>query len=215
MPSTTVHTVVPKEFDFTNPSIFLEIFSLFFGIIFLVKTLFYLSILIAIGSSIFAEPLKFYIASQQAGFPIEKLTYLPNSYTDVAEGIYFELRSDVSTNRFVSVTFGSGGEYLRFTQSGNDGKLNLYLDGLEPGSYYSQENLEIEGKTVTVTYFRNDLRRFVWRSQDKRYELTTNDLTLSLNEAERIEAGLAVIKIDFLKPLRQSRDRLLSLIESF
>lgn len=173
--------------------------------------MFWLSILTLIGAAIFYESGKFYIAAQQAGFPIEKLTYLPNSYADVAEGVYFELRSDISTNHFVSVTFRSDSEYLRFTQSGNNINLNLYLDAIELGSYYSQEDLQVGENTMTVTYFRNDLRRFVWMSNGKRYELTTNDLSLNLSEVKRIEAGLEVIEIDFLKPLRQSRDRLLSL----
>ena len=179
------------------------------------RNLLLLSAIILLLGTLFSSPIRFFITANEAGFPIEHLTYIPGSYGPVSDEKYFELKNDVPGHNYIDTKFQSTDTYFRFIQTGNSEAMNRYLDALELGSFYSKEVLDLNGIPMNVTYYRDGTRRFVYVKGDKRYDIITNDTYLNVDELERMESGLEVYKIDPLRPLKKGADNFFAFVASF
>ena len=179
------------------------------------RNLLLLSAIILLLGALFSSPIRFLITANEAGFTIERLTYLPSSYSSVSEEKYFELKNDVPGHSYIDTKFQSTDTYFRFIQTGNSEAMSRYLDTLELGSFYSKEVLDLSGVPMNVTYYRDGARRFGWVKGDKRYNIITNDNYLNVDELSRMEKGLEVYKIDPLQPLKKGADDFFAFIASF
>lgn len=179
------------------------------------RNLLLLAAIILLLGTLFSRPIRFFITANEAGFPIEHLTDVPNAYRPVSGEKYFELKNDVPGHRYIDTKFQSSDTYFRFIQTGNSEAMSRYLDALELGSFYSKEVLDLNGGTMNVTYYRDGTRRFAWTKNDKRYVIITDDNYLNTGEIERMEKGLEIYKIDPLRPLKKGADDFFAFIAGF
>ena len=179
------------------------------------RNLLLLAAIILLLGTLFSSPIRFFITTNEAGFPIEHLTYVPNSYRPVSDEKYFELKNDVPGHSYIDTKFQSTDTYIRFIQTANSEAMSRYLDALELGSFYSKEVLDLNGGAMNVTYYRDGTRRFGWEKSNKRYDIITNDTYLNIDELSRIEKGLEVYEIDALRPLKKGADDFFAFIAGF
>lgn len=179
------------------------------------KNLLLLSAIILLLAALFSRPIRFFMTASEAGFPIEHLTYLPSLYSPINDEKYFELKSDVSGHHSIDTKFQSADTYFRFIQTDGSETMSRYLDALDLGSFYSKEELKLNDKVVSVTYYRDGTRRLNWTKNDKRYVIITNDNYLNSDELSRMERGLEIYKIDPLLPLKKATDSFFALIAGF
>lgn len=171
--------------------------------------------IILLLATLFSQPIRFFVTANEAGFTIERLTYLPSSYNIVSDEKYFELKNDVPGHHSIDTKFQSSETYFRFIQTDSSEVMNRYLDALELGSFYNRERLDLNGTMMDITYYRDGARRFGWVKGDKRYNIITNDNYLNIDELGRMEKGLVIYKIDPLLPLKKTADSFFALIASF
>ena len=174
-----------------------------------------LSAIILLLGTLFSSPIRFFITANEAGFPIEHLTYIPGSYGPVSDEKYFELKNDVPGHNYIETKFQSTDTYFRFIQAQNSEAMSRYLDGVELGSFYNSETLNLNGKSMNITYYRDGTRRFVYVKGDKRYDIITTDTYLNIDELEKVDNGLEVYKIDPLRPLKKGADDFFAFIAGF
>lgn len=172
------------------------------------KILFFLGLAILFLGTIFLEPTSHYLTLNEAGFPIEELTYLPEGYANVAESEYFKLKRDVPALNYIETKFGAETSYFKFRQAENSDAFNRYLEAMEAGQTYSQEKFNLGETVATLAYFRDGTRHYVWVKGKKRYEIVTNDYYLSPTEVVRMVDGLKPALIDFGRPVRQAQAEL-------
>jgi hypothetical protein len=171
--------------------------------------------IILLFGTLFSQPIRFFITTNEAGFPIEHLTYVPNSYRPASDEKYFELKNDVPGHNYIDTKFQSTDTYFRFIQTENSEAMSRYLDTLELGSFYSKEVLDLSGGAMNVTYYRDGTRRFGWVKGDKRYNIITDDTYLRIDELERMGKGLEIYKIDPLLPIKKTTDSFFALMAGF
>ena len=179
------------------------------------RNLLLLSAIILLLGTLFSSPIRFFITANEAGFPIEHLTYIPGSYGPVSDEKYFELKNGVTGHNYIDTKFQSTDTYFRFIQTQNSEAMSRYLDGLELGSFYNSERLDLNGKSMNITYYRDGTRRFVYVKGDKRYDTITDDAYLNIDELEKVDNGLEVYKIDPLRPLKKGADDFFAFIAGF
>lgn len=180
-----------------------------------VRKLLFVLVLILIFWALFSQPLKEMAATYDAGFTIEKLTYLPESYADVAEEKYFALGKYIPGNNLVDTEFRSGENYFRFIQAADNYAVESYIDALDAGTFYKRENVLINDTSVTVTYYNDERRRFMWLAGSKRYDVITNDLGLNWTDIEKIQSGLVLAKIDFWETPKKAWGSFISTLDPF
>lgn len=176
------------------------------------KNLLLLSLVILALTSFFYEPLKFYVTQNGLGFKIEELTYLPSGYNEINKETYFNPKSDVPYQKYIEVTTRNDKTYIRFIQAGSTDTMNQYLDAIETDRYYTKESVSINKNQATIYYYRNSVRHIVWTENNKRYDISTNDPYVGLEELEKIQDGIKIIKIDFIEPFTAIQDKIESII---
>ena len=179
------------------------------------KNFVFLTVTVLLIGVFFSEPIRHGITQFEAGFPIEKLAYVPKPYPDVNEDMYFNLRRGLPAYNYVETLFQSEEGFFKFSQTAINKSMNLYLDSIDSGTYYNKETIMINDQTATVTYYRDGSHRFVWFKDQKRYDLLTDDNGLARVEVERIESGLQAVKVDFLEPLKTAWNSYITFTKKF
>lgn len=167
------------------------------------RNLLFLFVSILIFWALFSQPLKEIVASFEAGFAIERLTFLPEGYPDVEGEKYFTLSRYVPGNNVVDTEYRSGDSYFRFVQSVSNFAMETYTDALDAGTFYKKDSFRLNETVVTVTYYHSEDRRFTWLIGSKRYDLITNDLGISGSTVEEIQRGLVLAKVDFWRSIKK------------
>ena len=180
-----------------------------------VKKLLFLAVFILLLWAFFATPAKELAATYEAGFPIERLTYLPEGYGDVDEDKYFTLSKYVPGNSVVETEYHSGDNYFKFIQAPNNYALEVYVDALDAGTFFKKESFIANDMNVEVRFYNDDRLRFVWLNGPKRYDLVTNDLSLGRAEIEKIQSSLVPAKVNFWRPLKKAWQALIGTTDLF
>lgn len=179
------------------------------------KNLLLLSAVVLLLGALFSQPIRFWLTANGTGFPIERLTYIPNSYNPISDEKYFELKNDVPGHSYIDTKFQSSDTYFRFIQTENSEVMSRYLDALELGSFYNREVSDLNRIPMNVTYYRDGTRRFVWIKGNKRYDIITTDTYLNIDELEKLDSGLKIYKIDPLLPVKRGADSFFSFLAGF
>lgn len=146
-----------------------------------------------------------FLLELEKGYAIEKLTYLPDGYEPIDQNSYINMGTGASQAGLIEVKSQNQSYFLIFRQMADNKDTNSLRDVEISTRYIKSVDAEFNGIKTKIYPFA-DGATYVWYKNNKRYEIMTNDLSITTYEVGRIDAGIVPVIIDGLKPAKDFID---------
>ena len=155
----------------------------------------------SLGLIFLTVPAQKFLLELEKGFSIEKLTYFPGGYEPVPDSDYLNMGSSTAQAGLIEVTSNNQSYSLTFRQMGNNKDAASIREAEINNQYPKAETTEINRIPTTVHYSSSEVV-YVWLKNNKRYEISTNDLFITISDLGKMEEGVVPLKVDALKPAK-------------
>jgi hypothetical protein len=152
-------------------------------------------------------PAQKFLLELEKGFSIEKLTYLPGGYGPIPDSDYLDMGGSAARGGLIEVTSNNQSYFLTFGQMGNS-KDGASVRDAEINNQYPRAKTTEINRIPTTVHYSSGGGVYIWLKNNKRYEISTNDLFITISDLEKMEEGIVPLKVDVLKPIKD-------LIETF
>lgn len=164
--------------------------------------------MLALALLVLPRPAAKFLLELEKGYSLETLGYVPGAYSSIPDDAYLNIGSGAAEGGLLEVKSNNATYYLTFRQMRNSPDLNSLRNANFLVRNAVRGDTTIDGNPGSIYSSSEGTKTFIWTKENKRYEVETNDSSISEFEVARMAQSLTPLKVDIWEPVgvRQPAD---------